>query len=146
MVSAPAQVDAEMKCMNLAMSAACSSMLAHAMGIGVTAHNIANLNTAGFSSRRALYASGPRGSGVELYSVDIDPPAFPQEATPASRIKSTAPESLPHTACGADEAPANVDLALEMVRLIAAETGFMANANVASAQAGVYDCLLSLKV
>lgn len=128
------------------MSAACSAVLARAWGVSVIAHNIANLNTAGFDSRRALYACGPRGFGADLYSVDMDPPHFPVEDRAASGINGTASDSLADTVSALDEAPANVGLAREMARLISAEAGFSSNANVISIQESVYDCLLSLKV
>lgn len=133
-----------MKGMNAAISMAASSMLAHAWGVAVIAHNIANINTAGFSSRRALYACGPHGQGAELYSVDIE--RGPESAAHPDDAHIIGRAHLDETGASPPMETSNVDLAREMARLISTASGFRANAHVVSIQESIHDCLLDLKV
>lgn len=50
-----------MSSISAGMSLGASAMSAHSGGMAVTAHNVANVNTAGFEPQRALYATGPQG-------------------------------------------------------------------------------------
>ena len=51
------------------MNLGASAMNAHSWGMAVTAHNVANVNTAGFAPQHAVYATGPGGRGVRLDAV-----------------------------------------------------------------------------
>ena len=46
------------------MNLGASAMNAHAWGMAVTAHNVANVNTAGFTPQHAVYATGPGGTDL----------------------------------------------------------------------------------
>lgn len=58
--------------------------------MAVTAHNVANVNTAGFEPQRALYATGPQGRGVRLDAVSQRSPQVGRVDSPAAQGLSDA--------------------------------------------------------
>lgn len=46
-----------------------SSLRTHSVGMQVTAHNLANISTDGFTPQRATFTTGSEGYGVDLQSV-----------------------------------------------------------------------------
>ena len=88
-----------------------------------TAHNIANVNTPEFESRRVDLADGPGGQGVEVAAVLPDTTEGPLQA---------ASSGLPSQVRSADHPGyvegSNTDLATELVNVIRDERAFQANA------------------
>lgn len=94
---------------------------AYGAGLGVSAHNLANVLTPGFRAGRASYAELPARSGV------------------AASISQ--PERLP-AAPAPVGAPSNTDVAGEMVNLITASRTYQANAKIV----GVADSMLGMVI
>lgn len=98
-----------------AMHLAAGSLATHSIGMQVTSHNIANVNTADFHPQHATYATGPHGIGVELESVRKENPqvgAYPQEI---QRIIG-------------GSTPSGTELAREFPHMLLTQHGFQANA------------------
>jgi len=51
------------------MQLGASAMNAYSWGMAVTAHNVANVNTAGFEPQRAVYANNSHNQGVSFDAV-----------------------------------------------------------------------------
>lgn len=91
----------------------------HAVGMQVGAHNIANVSTDGFEPQRAVYATGPRGWGVDLQTVEKA--GLDGRAGAASQPLANGK--------GAEIANASgTELAREIPNLIMTQRGFEANA------------------
>jgi len=90
---------------------ALSGIKAFATKIGVTANNIANMNTDGFKKSRAVLEEG-HPSGVTVSTDEIDTPGAVLPAQDGS---------------GATREMSNVDLEEEVVNLVTARTAFSAN-------------------
>ena len=73
-----------------AIYSAASGLNAFGNGMNVTAHNIANVETADFQPQVAHYATGPEGQGVEL---QIMPPPVLEARSTAVHLSAEA--SLP---------------------------------------------------
>lgn len=125
---------------NSAMEFSVAALNAHAWGMAVTVHNIANINTAGFVPRRAVYATGPDGYGVNLYSVDKDLSANGSLAGQAPLPSSDGGE------ISREMLPSGVELSREIARMISDESGFRANASAIGSICDMADSLLDLKV
>ena len=85
--------------MEITFNAAVSSIRAHERKLGVTAHNVANVNTNGFKRERAILQEGTSGD-VRVRVRREDTP------TPADPLAPDAPE--------VERSLSNVDLADEM--------------------------------
>ena len=106
-------------------------MNAHSRGMAVTAHNLANVNTAGFEPQRAAYATGPQGRGVRLDAIFPDSGLAGAAAAQARGLSDSAP--LRGAAFDlAPEAvqPGGTDPAREMTRMISTQRTYEANAQV----------------
>lgn len=98
------------------MYLAAGSMDTHSIGIQVSAHNVANISTDGFTPQRATYATRTDGQGVELESVhkpDI------QDMVNLSDSASIYADVLQQS---------GTELAREMPHMLLTERGFQANA------------------
>lgn len=91
-----------------AFTAGVESLQAYGAGMGVCAHNIANVSTAGFKARRAMYQTGPAGMGVRM-----EPESRPAE------------DSLPDIF-----RDSGTELAVEMPRLLETSNAFKAGAAI----------------
>lgn len=85
----------------------------------VTSHNIANVDTPGYSFYRALLAAEHRMAGVQVAEVEQPrPPLSP-------------------------EAPADVEMPAELVEMVAAQRAFEANIRMIEVQSQAEDFLLN---
>lgn len=91
------------------MRLASAGMRVHTAGIRTAAHNIANVSTDGFTPRRAVYATGPDGVGVDLQTIRKVGPGLEEPPSASPR-------------------PSGVELAEEIPHMISSERGFQANA------------------
>lgn len=101
-----------------------SAMDAFSTGMSAVAHNIANVNTAGFEPLSVRYATGARGEGVELGSVRTT-----EFSTEFGKGALLPPEA---------ENPGGTDVAREFTTMISTERAFEANA----AAVGTWDEML----
>ena len=100
-----------------ALSAGLSGMVANQQALDVQAHNIANVNTAGFQPQQASFQeASPAGTGVTLSA--------------AGRGLSAASAS---SASSASSAPSGTDLAGSTVNSMLYQAGFQLSAKVVQA-------------
>jgi flagellar basal-body rod protein FlgC len=122
------------------MSIGAQALNSYAVGMAVTAHNVANVNTSGFEPQTAVFATGPNGVGVELETIfqgnglarprPLDMPdslVSPADLYGKAVVDSAAASSVngmpPEFAN-----PSGTDLGREMVNMIVARYSFEANA------------------
>ena len=96
-----------------------SGIRAHLARLDTTAHNMANASTEGFAPYRAQLQEGADGRGVEVSAVTQPTPAASPEAT------------------------SSVDLATELVNMIAAQRGVESNVRMIEADDEVHEALLN---
>ncbi len=120
------------------MLVAAGSMAAHSVGMQVSAHNVANVSTDGFSPRRATYATGSGGTGAELETVrKLASPLGEADSASAPDSAKAPNDILPQS---------GTELSEEMPRMILAERGFQANAAVVTAADEMLGSLLNFKI
>lgn len=90
-------------------------------GIAVSAHNVANISTAGFEPQRALYATGSGGRGVEVDAVLRDSMSLGGKA-----IQENADQYGDNEIHGFE--PSGTDIAKEFALMIDTGHAFAANA------------------
>ena len=125
------------------MNLGASAMNAHSWGMAVTAHNVANVNTAGFASQHAVYATGPGGRGVRLDAVLQDSGVagrLPAEVRNTPAV-SAAPASVESDFVN----PGGTDLGREMTQMISTQRTYEANAQVVRTGDAMLGTLLDLK-
>lgn len=130
---------------NSSMTLGASAMYAHSWGMAVTAHNVANVNTAGFEPQRAVYATGSAGRGVHLDAVFQGAgPAragAPADAWSAANAVYDVTSGLPLEAAR----PSGTDLAREMTQMISTQHTYEANAQVVRTGDAMLGTLLDIK-
>lgn len=112
-------------------------MNAFGTGIAASAHNVANINTAGFRPQTVVYETGPEGEGVQ--AVVVQPSKFPQEAeqwSAASAANLLPPEALN---------PSGTEPAREFTAMITAQRAFEANAAVIRTRDETLGVLVDMK-
>ena len=120
------------------------AMQAHSWGMAVTAHNVANVSTDGFTPQRALFATGPGGRGVTLDTVIREPGlgglaggAGPDGVTAgAQNVSGLPPEVL---------RPSGTELAREMPHMIVTQRTYEANAATVRTADEMLGTLLNIK-
>lgn len=117
--------------LNGALHLASGSMRAHAGGMGVVAHNIANVSTAGFEPLRATYVTGPGGMGARLEFV---------RNTGMDLAAQAGVAAMP-----AENRPSGTDLAREVTGMIAGQRSYEANATVVRATDEMFGTLIDIK-
>lgn len=120
-----------------AIYSAASGLNAFGNGMNVTAHNIANVETAGFQPQSANYATGSQGQGVELQV--MPPPVLEGNSTAVQAAIETfvPPETLN---------PSNTDISHEFVNMIATQRAYEANATTIKAWDEMQGVAVDLKV
>lgn len=117
-----------------------NAMNVHSIGMQVTAHNIANVNTAEFNPQRELYATGPNGQGVELDAVTRQFKPYDLASRNAANADGfpagTPPEFIN---------PSGTELAREIPHMITTQRAFEANAATVRASDEMLGTLLSIK-
>lgn len=115
--------------MILPLNSAISALQAHVKKLGVTAHNIANLNSEGYKKYRATMEEDALG-GVQLDIRRVETPGFPYEimedGQPVGKETS------------------NVDLTQEIPNLMIAQRGYEANIKSIQAQDEILGSLLDI--
>lgn len=132
-----------MSSISTSMQLGASAMNTHSWGMAVTAHNVANVSTAGFEPQRAVYATGPAGQGVRLDAV-LQGNGVPNAAgTPYSAAQAVydVTSGLPLEATN----PSGTDLGREMVSMITSQHAYKANAAVVRTGDDMLGTLLDIK-
>lgn len=152
-----------------------SAMNAFGTGMAVTAHNTANVNTAGFTPQRVTYADGPNGQGVRVEAVfqgsaPARPGTNPADRTygsgglPAEAINGLAapatasPQELLNAGASASAVygatsgmppefinPSGTDLGREMVQMLTVQRAYEANAQTVRTGDAMSGILLDMK-
>lgn len=112
---------------SLSAYTAASAMNALGQGMNATAHNIANVNTAGFDPLQVYYETGPQGLGVQVSSVESA--AYPVSDRAAANA-NPALEAVDMVSMLPPEAlnSSNTELAREFSTMIATQRAYEANA------------------
>lgn len=110
------------------------AMIAFGEGVGVTAHNIANINTEDFRSWSRVYTSQGAGEGVRAHVRPGGTPASTGDRVTLSSLDGLEPSDEPSAAGAANGMPGTntVDAGREMANLLADQRAFEANAAVIS--------------
>lgn len=116
---------------------AASAMNAFGQGMNAVAHNVANINTAGFEAQRVDYMSGPQDQGVQVGAIS-SPGNFASEILPER--PDTVPASFGASQFLPPEAldPSNTEIAREFTTMIATQRAYEANATTI----GTWDSML----
>ena len=120
------------------------AMQAHSWGMAVSAHNVANVSTDGFTPQRALFATGPGGRGVTLDTVLREPPlggAVSAPDRPGASGGVSAAAGLPPEAMR----PSGTELAKEMPRMIITQRTYESNAQTVRTADDMLGTLLNIK-
>ncbi|MDR2573684.1 MAG: flagellar basal body protein [Desulfovibrio sp.] len=138
------------------MSIGAQALNAYSVGMAVTAHNVANVNTAGFKPQTAVFATGPDGVGVQLETIFqgdgiARPLDMPDSLTSPALLHSEA-VTRAAAANNADMnglppeivSPSGTDLGREMVNMIIARYSFEANAATIRAADEMSGALLNI--
>lgn len=125
------------------MNLGASAMNAHAWGMAVTAHNVANVNTAGFTPQHAVYATGPGGRGVQLDAVLQDSGVAGR--LPAEVRNNPAVSAAPASVESDFVNPGGTDPGREMTQMISTQRTYEANAQVVRTGDAMLGTLLDLK-
>lgn len=112
-----------------------SALYAHSWGMAVTAHNVANVNTAGFTPQRAVYADVSGSRGVQLDAVLRDDAAR-RFGSAVNRDPAMPPEFVN---------PSGTDLAREMTQMISTQRTYEANARTVRTADAMLGILLDIK-
>ncbi len=125
------------------MNLGASAMNAHSWGMAVTAHNVANVNTAGFAPQHAVYATGSGGRGVRLDAVLQDSGVVGR--LPAEVRNNPAVSAAPASVESDFVNPGGTDLGREMTQMISTQRTYEANAQVVRTGDAMLGTLLDLK-
>ncbi len=120
------------------------AMQAHSWGMAVSAHNVANVSTDGFTPQRALFATGPGGRGVTLDTVLREPPlggAVSAPDRPGASGDVSAAAGLPPEAMR----PSGTELAKEMPRMIITQRTYESKAQTVRTADDMLGTLLNIK-
>ncbi len=115
--------------MDITFNSTVSSIRAHERKLGVTANNVANVNTNGFKRERAVLQEGANGD-VRVRVRREDTP------TPTDPLAPDVP--------GVEKALSNVDLADEMPGLVTTSVGYKVNLQVVRAREDMIGNLLDI--
>ncbi|MFT4302084.1 MAG: flagellar basal body rod C-terminal domain-containing protein [Desulfovibrio sp.] len=132
-----------MSSISSSMQLGASAMNTHSWGMAVTAHNVANVSTAGFEPQRAVYATGPAGQGVHLDAVlqGNGAPNAGGTSFSAAQAVYDVTSGLPLEATN----PSGTDLSREMVSMITNQHAYKANAAVVRTGDDMLGTLLDIK-
>ncbi|MDR2743771.1 MAG: flagellar basal body protein [Desulfovibrio sp.] len=123
------------------MSIGAQALNSYSVGMAVTAHNVANVNTSGFKPQTAVFATGPNGVGVQLETIfqgnglarprPLDMPdslAAPADVYGEAAVNSAMPSNGDANGMPPEFVnPSGTDLGREMVNMIIAQYSFEAN-------------------
>ena len=107
-----------------------------------TAHNVANVNTHGFESRRVDLEDGPKGQGVQVAALPPNTTAGPLEplssGLPPQAVQELESETEPGFAEGS-----NTSLETELTQFMRDERAFLANLTVIAMRMDSEDTVIS---
>ena len=120
-----------------------SALNAFSWGTAVTAHNVANVSTAGFEPRRAVYATNPNNQGVSFDAVlkDTGSAVVQNPDWAAAKAVYDVTSGLPLEA----SAPSGTDLSREFTTMITTQHAYEANAQVIRTSDTMLGTLLDIK-
>ena len=120
-----------------------SALNAFSWGTAVTAHNVANVSTAGFEPRRAVYSSNPNNQGVSFDAVlkDTGSGAVQNPDWAAAKAVYDVTSGLPLEA----SSPSGTDLSREFTTMIDTQHAYEANAQVIRTSDTMLGTLLDIK-
>lgn len=129
---------------NSALWMGAGAMEAHSWGMAVSAHNVANVSTDGFTPQRALFATGPGGQGVALDTVIREPSlgsavqgyGADGVATDIQNVAGLPPDAT---------RPSGTELAREMPHMIVTQRTYEANAQTVRTADEMLGTLLNIK-
>ena len=118
-------------------------MNTHSWGMAVTAHNVANVSTAGFEPQRAAFATGPSGQGVRLDAIlqGSGTAGLSGGATSAANAVFDVTSGLPLEAA----APSRTNLTREMAVMTSTQHAYEANAQVVRTSDAMLGTMLDIK-
>ena len=124
---------------NSSMQYGASAMNALGLGMNVVAHNVANVSTAAFVPRRAAYADGAGGQGMQLDAVlrDAGPAA---DWSAANAVYDVTPNRFAEHL-----SPSGTELSAEITRMISTQHAYEANAQVVRTSDAMLGTLLDIK-
>ena len=128
---------------NSSLQIGASALNAFSWGTAVTAHNVANVSTAGFEPRRAVYSSNANNQGVSFEAALKDAgSAISQNPdwTAANAVYDVT-SGLPLEA----SSPSGTDLSREFTQMITTQHAYEANAQVVRASDVMLGTLLDIK-
>lgn len=120
-----------------------SAFAAYGLGLGSTAHNLANTLTNGFKAGRVTYSELPHKSGVAAHGatkLDVSGPLVPW------------PEGLPEPPAQSAAVPdgfvegSTTDVPTEMVNLIVSSRTYQANTKVVSTVDQMLGTVIDMKI
>ena len=119
-----------------------SALNAFSWGTAVTAHNVANVSTAGFEPRRAVYSSNANDQGVSFDAVLKETGSAVQNPDwAAAKAVYDVTSGLPLEA----SAPSGTDLSREFTTMISTQHAYEANAQVIRTSDTMLGTLLDIK-
>ncbi len=118
---------------------AASAMNALTLGMAVSAHNVANINTAAFVPQRAVYANGANGQGMQLDAVLRDAGTLSRWSASNAVYDVTPNEFVKHSS------PSGTDLSTEISRIISTQHAYEANAQIVRTSDAMLGTLLDIK-
>ena len=140
------------------MSIVAQALSSYSVGMAVTAHNVANVNTSGFKPQTAVFATGPDGVGVQLETIfqgnglarprPLDMPdslASPADTHARTIVASAAAPNGDANGMPPEFVnPGGTDPGREMVNMIVARYSFEANAATIRAADEISGTLLNV--
>lgn len=120
-----------------------SAMDAFSWGMAVTAHNVANVSTAGFQPGRAEYATNANDQGVKFSAVlkDAGSSVGPNSNQAAATAVYDVTSGMPLEATS----PSGTELSGEITRMITTQHAYEANAQVVRTSDTMLGTLLDIK-
>lgn len=120
-----------------------SALNAFSWGTAVTAHNVANVSTAGFEPQRAVYSNNANDQGVSFDAVlkDSGSAVVQNPDRTASEAVYDVTSGLPLEA----SAPSGTDLSREFTTMIATQHAYEANAQTIRTSDTMLGTLLDIK-
>lgn len=131
-----------MSSISASMQYGAQAMNSLSWGMATTAHNLANVSTAGFKPQHPVYATGPDGWGVQVDAVL-------QDVTARGQQPATVQRELGYNTASAGTVesvrPSATDIAREMAQMVATSAGYNANAKVEASADAMLGYILDIK-
>ena len=118
------------------------AMNAHAWGMATTAHNVANVHTAGFKPQRTVLATGADVFGVQVDAVVQDVTSTGQRS---ASVQSTAMLQASPSIAPEMLNPSNTDVARESANMVTSHWSYAANAKIVETADSMLGYLLDMK-